>query len=58
MFNPGFPSPNLLKASPASGYRAFTFFGASFKRFALQPAYPRSLAATCGVAVAFLSCRY
>ena len=58
MFNPGFPSPSLLKSSPASRYRAFTFFGASFKRFALLPADPRSLAATCGVAVAFLSCRY
>jgi hypothetical protein len=58
MFNPGFPSPSLLKSSPASRYRAFTFFGASFKRFIVPLADPRSLAATYGVAIAFLSCGY
>ena len=58
MFSPGFTSPNLLYGSPASRYRTFTFSGASFKRFAVPPVYPLSLAATHGVAVAFLSSGY
>ncbi len=32
MFNPGSPSPSLLKGSPAFGYRAFTFSGRAFQR--------------------------
>ena len=58
MFNPGFPSPSLLKSSPAFDYRAFTFFGQAFNLFVRLPVYPFSLAATHGVAFAFLSCRY
>ena len=58
MFSPGFTSPNLLYGSPVSRYRTFTFSGASFKRFAVPPADPLSLAATDGVAVAFLSSGY
>ena len=58
MFNPGFTSPNLLEATPAFDYRAFTFFGQAFNLFVLPLAYPRSLAATDGVAFAFLSSRY
>ena len=58
MFNPGFTRPSLLEGSPASDYRAFTFFGQAFNLFVRLPVYPLSLAATHGVAFAFLSCRY
>ena len=58
MFNPGFPSPSLLKTSPAFDYRAFTFFGQAFNLFARPPVYPLSLAATHGVAFSFLSSGY
>jgi hypothetical protein len=44
--------------SPVFDYRAFTFFGASFKRFIHPLADPLSLAATHGIAVAFFSCAY
>ena len=59
MFNPGFTSPDLLKGCGASSsYRAFTFFGRAFQRVHRTSTYPLSLAATYGVAVAFLSSGY
>lgn len=39
-------------------YRTFTFFGRAFHRVQYAIDYPLSLAATHGVAVAFLSCEY
>ena len=58
MFNPGFPSPSLLVGWPVHDYRAFTFCGASFKRFVRFLVCPLSIASTHGIAVAFFSCSY
>jgi hypothetical protein len=43
---------------PNFDYRAFTFCGASFKRFVSHLAYPLSITSTHGIAVAFFSCAY
>jgi len=59
MFSPSFTSSNLLKASQHRHYRTFTFFGLTFADSScLTLLYPLSLAATYGVAFAFLSSRY
>ena len=59
MFNPGSTSPSLLEGYDAtSAYRAFTFFGQAFQPAQRVHIYPISLAATDGVAVAFLSSGY
>ena len=59
MFNPGSTSPSLLEGYDAtSDYRAFTFCGQAFQPVQRVHVDPLSLAATYGVAVAFLSSRY
>ncbi len=59
MFNPGSTSPSLLEGYDAtSHYRAFTFSGQAFQPVHESHVYPLSLAATYGVAVAFLSSGY
>ena len=59
VFTPGFTSPTLLECSAATSvYRAITFFGHAFQRVRQAHGCPFSLAATNGVAVAFLSSGY
>lgn len=59
MFTPGFTGPTLLKGCAATPcYRIVTFFDHSFQSVRTVHSYPLSLAATHGVAVAFLSSGY
>jgi hypothetical protein len=59
MFKPDFTSPTLLKASPATALQDYHLLWSSFPAHSCRNlAYPLSLGATNGVAVAFLSSGY
>jgi hypothetical protein len=59
MFNPGSTSPSILEGYAASFcYWIFTIFDCAFQHIHRHHRYPISLAATDGVAIAFLSSGY
>ena len=59
MFSPGFPSPNLLEGIASVRLQGFHLLWRGIPSASLALlVYPISLAATLGVAVAFLSCEY
>ena len=59
IFNPGSTSPNLLEGIPSTRLQGFHLLWPGIPTGSLAPlVHPLSLAATHGVAIAFLSCGY